>query len=185
LAPKALPEENNSISIRRLEPGDKCAGFSLGDHMYTPLKTYLKQKAFKHHSSNLAKTYVAVEGEAARIIAYIILVCGQVEAKDELRIADPEFPYSHFPAVKIARLAVNKRHRDIKLGSTLVDLAVGIAKDEVMPNVGCRFVVVDAKRPAVPFYEKMGFTLIDTPENRARDEQVMFMDLHKVLSIQN
>jgi hypothetical protein len=47
------------------------------------------------------------------------------------------------------------------------------------PAVGCRFVIVDSKKSSVGFYEKQGFTLIDTKENRGRSEPVMFIDLHK------
>jgi hypothetical protein len=66
------------------------------------------------------------------------------------------------------------------LGKALVDLALGIAKREISPSVGCRFVMVDSKRNAAPFYEKCGFTILDTPANRDRVEPVMFVDLKKV-----
>jgi hypothetical protein len=42
--------------------------------------------------------------------------------------------------------------------------------------------MVDSKKPAVPFYERCGFTLLDTAANRSRDEPVMFVDLNKVAS---
>lgn len=67
-------------------------------------------------------------------------------------------------------------HRGNKIGEDLVNLALGIAKNEICPLVGCRFVVVDAKRASVAFYDKkLGFTA----ENNARDQPVMFIDLHK------
>lgn len=45
--------------------------------------------------------------------------------------------------------------------------------ENVAPHVGCRFLVTDAKQPAVAFYEKMGFTLLDTDDNRERENPVM------------
>lgn len=47
------------------------------------------------------------------------------------------------------------------------------------PHVRCQFLVTDAKQPAVAFYEKMGFTLLDTNDNRERENTVMFIDLLK------
>ena len=92
------------------------------------------------------------------------------------------YPYRQFPAVKIARLAVDHRLKEKKLriGSQLVDLAIGISKDQICPAVGCRFIVVDAKKRSVGFYERCGFTALDTDENKQRDEPVMFIDLHKL-----
>ena len=67
-----------------------------------------------------------------------------------------------------------------KLGSVLIDFALGIAKNEIAEWVGCRFIIVDAKAKSVAFYEKVGFTLLDTPDNKARAEKVMFVDLSKL-----
>jgi len=40
--------------------------------------------------------------------------------------------------------------------------------------------VVDAKKKSVPFYEKRGFTLLDTEANKKLDAPVMFIDLTKI-----
>jgi hypothetical protein len=63
------------------------------------------------------------------------------------------------------------------LGRTLIEFSVGRSQD-IADIAGCRFVVVDAKTPSVAFYEKCGFRLIDTAENRGRPEPVMFLDLN-------
>ena len=58
------------------------------------------------------------------------------------------------------------------------ELKIAKAKDLIAPNVGCRFLVVDAKQDAVAFYrDKMGFTLLGTVENNKNEHPVMFMDL--------
>lgn len=92
-----------------------------------------------------------------------------------------DYSYSSFPAVKIARLLVDSRYRGAPygLGRLLVSLALGITKDEVCPAVGCRFVMVDAKKESVKFYEKCGFRALNTDENKERDIPVMFIDLLK------
>jgi hypothetical protein len=62
----------------------------------------------------------------------------------------------------------------------MVDLALGIAKREVCPSVGCRFVMVDSKKGSVKFYERCGFTMLNTASNRGRTEPVMYVDLGKI-----
>ncbi|TMJ15483.1 MAG: GNAT family N-acetyltransferase [Alphaproteobacteria bacterium] len=119
--------------------------------------------------------------EPQKVLGYITLVCGEVvTGDDESLIADLDYRYRQYPAVKIARLAVDKSVQNEGLGRQLVDLALGIAKHEVSRSVGCRFVIVDSKRNAVKFYEKCGFTMLDTQANRDREEPVMFVDLSKV-----
>lgn len=151
---------------------------SLGDAVYTPLKTYLSKHAKAHQRASLARTYVAVD-ELARIKAYITIICGEIEVQLDHGTEDVRYDYAKYPAVKIARLAVDKRLRGIRLGEALVDLAIGVTRDIVCPHVGCRFIVVDSKQQSVEFYRRCGFILLDTDDNRARDEPVMFMDMHK------
>src|SRR3546814_20053741 len=69
-------------------------------------------------------------------------------------VADVEYPYHHYPAVKIARLAVDQRVQKMGLGEGLVNLAVGQAKNIICPAVGCRFITVDSKKQSVDFYRR-------------------------------
>ena len=114
--------------------------------------------------------------------AYVTLVCGQIEAAENARALNLEgadYRYSHYPAVKIARLAVTTPYRRFGLGRRLVAFSLARAQD-ISGLAGCRFVVVDAKAPAVAFYENCGFRLLDTADNRARREPIMFFDLKGV-----
>ncbi|WP_052732057.1 GNAT family N-acetyltransferase [Devosia geojensis] len=178
------------ITIRQIEAGDTVTGLSLGHEDFTPLKSYLQKDAKKHHEQSLARTYgVFLEDEPRRVKAYITLVCGEIvtdpgeNGPDGLVAEDGlHYPYRQYPAVKIARLAVDKRLKaqNLKIGSKLVELSIGISKDIICPAVGCRFVVVDAKKRSIGFYERCGFTALDTRENMQRAESVMFVDLHKI-----
>ena len=179
---RATPEV--SFDLKEIEPGDALAGFSLGDAAFNPLKTFLRRDAKKYHIEDLGKTYGLFETAGARCIrAYITLVCGEIEVQEgQPAVEGVEFRYPTYPAVKIARLAVDHRFRDrgLGLGTTLVRFALGVVKDQICPRVGCRFVVLDAKQQSVAFYLKQGFTLLDTEENRNRGQPIMFMDLRKI-----
>jgi len=119
-----------------------------------------------------------------RVVAYATLLCGEIVAQGEngepLTLdPDADYDYCQWPAIKIARLAVDQSVRREGLGITLGQFALGIAREAIAPLVGCRFVVVDAKADSMEFYrKKLGFRILDTDENRARPEPVMFYDLY-------
>ncbi|MCL6699584.1 GNAT family N-acetyltransferase [Sphingomonas sp. NSE70-1] len=181
MAAKAAPQ----VEIRLIKPGDRLTGLSLGDQAFAPLKTFAQRHAHAYERQSLARTYGAFDvANNDKLIGYITLVCGEVviqEGDNALVVEDGlAYHYRQYPAVKIARLAVDRRIREAGIGNALVNLALGIARDLVSPNVGCRFVMVDAKRASVPWYDRRGFTMLDTAENRERDEPVMFVDLSKL-----
>jgi GNAT superfamily N-acetyltransferase len=87
--------------------------------------------------------------------------------------------YKTFAAVKIARRAVDKRLQGCGYGTQMVDARICLVKDKIMPVVGCRFLIVEAKLNAIRFYQQEGFTLLNTPQNQHRKHPLMFLDLHK------
>lgn len=179
-----MAAEELNIVVKQIEPGDRLTGLSLGDAAFTPLKIFLQKHAQKYESQSLARTYAAFRSDTDKVAGYITLVCGEVvvDEGDDALAHDPDlkYPYNHYPAVKIARLAVDKTLAGAGLGRALVNLALGQSKRIVCPAVGCRFVMVDSKKQAVKFYEKCGFTLLNTVTNKQREEPVMFMDLNKI-----
>lgn len=169
------------LELRSIKPGDRLTGLSLGHPDFQPLKTFLQRDAKSYHSEDLARTYAFFKSGGG-VVAYITLICAEITTERPAELAPPEVTYSYksYPAVKIARLAVDRRFRGSQLGRQLVSFALGMVKEVICPNVGCRFVVVDSKRQSIEFYEKCGFTMIDTVSNRDRPEPIMFLDLHKV-----
>lgn len=64
-------------------------------------------------------------------------------------------------------------------GSHLVDFAIGVSVS-IAARVGCRLLVTDAKKSAVKFYEKVGFTMLDGPGNLKSNAPAMFVELPKL-----
>lgn len=169
------------ITFRKIEPDDKLTGLSLGDPKFTPLKIFLQKHAKQYQTAFLATTYCAFN-ESNKVCAYVTILCGEVIAEGNQIIESAiGYRYSTYPAVKIARLAVDLSCRDKKVGRQLVELTLGLASEYICPHVGCRFVMVDSKRESIKFYEKCGFTILDTPANHSRASPVMFVDLAKTL----
>lgn len=171
-----------ALQLRALDPDDGCRALSLGDEVFTPLKTFLAREAKKLHKENLAKTFVLVIEGQRKVQAYITLLCTHVTVQQFSAPLNVEggFKYKDYPALKVARLAVNRALQGSGAGSALVDFAIGLAVDHIMPNAGCRFLVLDAKSESTGFYEKKGFTKMGAVADGGVEHTAMFMDLHKL-----
>lgn len=170
-----------SYELRLLQDNDGCNALRLGDPELQPLKSFLRGHAKRFHRTNLAKTFVVVEQGQARIAAYVTVLCTQVSVSDVLTPeGEDEYPYGDYPALRLARLAVDSRLQGAGMGSMLVDFVLSLARDQVMPHVGCRFLIVDAKQQSVGFYRKKGFSTIGEVPDGGEPTTLMFVDLHKL-----
>ena len=170
-----------NIELRELHQDDGCNGLSLGDQNLTPLKTFLRKEAKKLHRDNLARTFVIAEKAHTKVLAYVTTLCTQISV-EELKQSAPieQFKYTDYPAIKLARLAVDTSLQGQGVGGRLVEFVIGIAVQHVMPHTGCRFLVVDAKPQSIGFYESKGFKRIGEAETEGEHYITMFMDLHHV-----
>lgn len=167
------------FDISCLTADHSLSKFSTGDAKFAPLKTFLVKQALDYQTAMVATTYVVSPTGTSRVIGYITLTCSEIELGNGYTIADCQHVnrYPTMPALKIARLAVDKDYRGQRIGEALVDVAIAIALEKISPQAGCRFVVTDAKPDAVNFYLTQGFTLLDSKDNHAKENPVMFIDL--------
>lgn len=178
----AAPE---NLAIRSLRPGDIVRRLRLGAEDLQPLNTFLRRHSKQYDQHSIARTYVLVDEKDAEqdgtIWGYITLVASEVATTDQNAPPVDHWPASYsLPGIKLARMAVDQRLQGRGLGKSLLAYAAGLAKDKVCPAIGCKLLVTDAKRSAVSFYEKRGFTMLDTDENRAKNSPVMFIDIAKL-----
>lgn len=166
-----------AYELRELADDDGCNAFSLGDPALVALKAFLRKEAKRLHRDHLARTFVMVEAGQTRVLAYVTLVCTHiaVEQFDQQAPVDG-FRYADYPAVKLARLAVDSSFQGQGVGSDLVDFAIGLTLKHIMPHAGCRFMVVDAKAASVGFYQRKGFVRLG-PDGQDNGLTVMFVDL--------
>ena len=171
------------VDLRELAAGDNCNALSLGDAAFTPLKSFLRKEAKKLHEEHLARTYVLVRRGETKVLAYITTLCTHVavEQFDNQVIVDG-YRYKDFPAIKLARLAVDASLRGQGIGNRLVDWVIGLIVEHVVPHTGCRFLVVDSKPESVSFYTAKGFLPIGSSANGRNQITTMFIDLHRVLA---
>jgi GNAT superfamily N-acetyltransferase len=181
-----LPGADGPFVIRSIQEDDLVKKFEI-DRVNDALRAFLKKAALQFHSSNIAKTYVAVDADGdgpKRVRSYISILLSEIR-KDYARADDcPEAARYNFPAIKIARLATERDYEGRGLASSLIDFIAGLAKAQIMPHAGCRFLILDANREKIDFYQRRGFVLVDNDENTSADNPnpVMFMDLHKIVA---
>ena len=178
-----MPDEN--VIIKKLEAAnlDQVSRFRMSGEDDKPLQIFIRRKAHKSAAANLTQTYVAKVEGTAPVIGYISVMCAEIKLEQTYEIGDkPDADkYEYQPAVRISRLAVEDGHRGKKIGERLVQVAIGITIAAIVPNAGCRFLILDAKPKSIKFYEKQGFRLLDTEENRNKDTPLMFMDLRNLI----
>ena len=83
----------------------------------------------------------------------------------------------YYPALKIGRLAVDKRYEKKGIGTYLLHSVIGKAL-LLSLDLGCRYITVNAKRNAIPFYERNGFLMLKRQEKRR--EPTMSLDLFPI-----
>lgn len=175
----------DTLELKRLEPAevDQVSKFRMELDEDKPLEVFIRRYALKSSNANLTQTYVAkIEGDK-RVIGYISMMCAEVKLEKSYSIADKDGAdkYEFQPAVRIARLAVSGIHKRKGIGQQLVELAIGVVLEAIVPTAGCRFVILDAKSKSISFYQKIGFRLLDTAANRAKEMPLMFLDLRDLI----
>jgi GNAT superfamily N-acetyltransferase len=137
------------------------AGFDCGNEQ---LNGWLRDHALASQRADLARTYLALDGDA--VAGNVSLTTGSVRREDAPKRYVRGMPGHPIPTILIARLAVDQRHQRRRLGSRLLAEALrrAVAASDA---VAARLVVVDAiDDQALAFYRRWGF--IQVPENPHR-----------------
>ncbi len=170
-----------NFDLRELHPDDRCNSLSLGDSTFIPLKSFLRNEAKELHLNDLAKTFVLTKHQETKVLAYITTLCTQISIENfEPNNQIKDFRYEYYPAIKLARLAVDSSLKSQGIGSHLIDFVIALAIKYVMPHTGCRLLLVEAKSKSVGFYERIGFKNIDKLDSQVDRPKTMFLDLHRI-----
>ena len=111
------------------------------------------------------------------LIGYFTLIADTLH-KERMELPDKlaDYPYQKYPAIKLARLAIDKRYQHQGYGSELMNEFFDTARDAVRFDGG-RFITVDAKTDAVGFYKQYGFHPVKSAAGN--DVIPMYMDFFK------
>ena len=134
-----------------------CGNEDLNDFLLNDSKRYLE--------SRLAVTYIIETDQD--IVGYFSLSNDKLTVreidKSSWRRIKQLFSHkkhrSDYPAVKVGRLAVNRKYQRHDIGSDILAFIKNMFHYE--NRTGCVFVTVDALRDVLPFYTKNNFQCID------------------------
>lgn len=94
------------VKVEKLSEQNIPDSFSASIQEYSD---YLLNRALKSQESMIANTYLLTENDSEKVMAFISFVCDSVsftvDEKSDVSLAD--FPFSNFPALKVAQLAVS------------------------------------------------------------------------------
>ncbi len=151
----------SDLELVLLAEHHELAGLDCGNDQ---LNTWLIDHALASQRADLARTYLALEGDA--VVGYVSLTTGSIRREDAPKRYARGMPRHPIPMILIARLAVDRSHQRRRLGSRLLAEALrrAVAASDA---AAARLVVVDAiDEDAAAFYRRWGF--IEVPEHPHR-----------------
>jgi len=149
-----------TVEIRSLQKSDNRKDFYSGDEaLDLYFHRYAGQNQFRHH---IGVTYVAVGQE--HILGFVTVSPGSLDAEDLPSGRRPP-PYP-VPILRVGRLAVDESARGRGLGKALLRFCIELA-EQMMEELGCVGLLVDAKSDAVGFYRRYGFVALTVVEGAA------------------
>ncbi len=165
-------------SIRALSSGDDRTAFRSGNEELD--RFFLKYASLNQFVHHLGVTYVTVEGD--RVLGYATVAPATLQGDDFPSVRSRKLPRYPLPALRLARLAVQKEFQGKGVGTGLLRYVFSLAL-EMSAKVGCVGILVDAKPTAVTYYSEFGFEhrvpvagqTVDRPE-----PVLMFLPLDRV-----
>lgn len=153
-------KELSWFSIEKLSKEHDIISFSCGNNKeQNELDLFLKEDALNQQEQKINSTHVAVLKNTKKVIGYVTTLTDKLRVnnkeKSKLQI---KAEYSDFPAVKIGRLAVDKKYSGKQIATTLLRHIIGLVLTS-SKEIGCRFLIVDSYPQSVKFYLKKGFIL--------------------------
>ena len=140
------------VSIKEIQRKSLLKNFDCGIEQ---LNEFLSRYAIKNDELGIGRTFIALNS-SNYILGYFTLATAQVayqEIPDECKGKLPKYP---IPALRIARLAVNKELQGNGIGKWLLS-QVFIKAVQVSDITGLYLIIVDAKETSKSFYEYYGF----------------------------
>lgn len=165
------------LDIVRLNPDGERPVFDCGDN---DLNEYFEKDSREGCLELVAVSYAVLKGDD--VVAFFSVsndsLKKEMVGNGPFRRLTKSLPrgkrYSSQPAVKIGRFAVAKDYQRAGLGGRILDYLKDWFTDG--NKTGCRFIIVDAYKAAIPFYERNGFVMLSDID-KDESTRLMYFDL--------
>ena len=146
--------EFSDLNISQLSKDYSIINFDCGERN---LNGFLREESFIYHKNGIARTNIVTCNEI--VVGFFSLCADSIKLMDYEKkgcnLSDK--PISEWPSVKIARLAVDKRFQNKNIGKHILSFIVGLVRNYISRDIGCRFITVDSYPGKIGFYGLKGF----------------------------
>jgi len=144
-----------SLEIEPLTPEHNVSGFdcSSGHGEDNDLNDFIKNDALKQIEEGWNRTYVAVEKGTKDVIGFFA-ICQDALAIEKETAKKLNKPYQQIPAIKIARVAVDKNYQTKGVGEHIVCYAMGLIVEKICPLIGGVYITLDSYKHRVDWYKR-------------------------------
>jgi hypothetical protein len=178
---------NKTLAAADYKIGPLTATFPLSNFIcpideYTD---YLLKDAMRSQKDHIAKTWLLWERATGSIAAYMSLVMDAIKLSfTEKELHNLDYPFKTIPAMKIAKLAVDRSFLEKYkgIGSFMIEFAMSKALSCNNEHCAARFLTVDAdiehNEGVFAFYQKNGFIQNTELFNKSRKTISMRKDIY-------
>ena len=174
-----------SLAIFKLEPLTPSISLSYFACPVAEYNEYLTQDALRSQSDHIARTWLLCERATGAIAAYMSLIMDAIKLSfTEKELHNLNYPFKTIPAMKIAKLAVDRGFSEKYKG--IGSFMIGVAGEKAIlcneDYCAARFLTVDADiehdTGVLAFYEKNGFIQNGELYNKNRKTISMRKDMY-------
>lgn len=119
------------------------------------METFLKEEAYDEQEIGMNTTYVYLDDNSEKILAYVSL-CNDAISLEFTEREDEGITYGSAPSLKIARLAADTSMMRQGIGKLLIEYSAYQAQ-LIREHSGIFFLTLDCYEHRVSFYESVGF----------------------------
>jgi predicted GNAT family N-acyltransferase len=146
----------DKVWFKKLSLTDDLTGFNCNEEDDSGCNDFIRNEneAKQYQKERHGITYLFFYEET--MIGYITLAMSSISALRLDAGLEENVRLKFYPCVFIGRLAVDNNWRHMDVGTYLANWATGFAL-EMSENIGCRYIVLEAKESKVDFYSSIGF----------------------------
>lgn len=161
---------HNDLIIEKLTDDQNISNFDCGDK---ELNGFLCENSLPEMRARINVTYLC--RCKSTIVAYFTLSSDSIKINSEDRdqFKEKGIKYKQFPAMKIGRLAVDKKFQKKGIGTEILLRVVGYIL-QLSDRLGMRFISVDAYAGSAEFYRKNNF--IELLKGSSKKYTAMYFD---------
>lgn len=167
---------DNELIILPLDEADDLSSFNCDSE---ELNDFLKTNALVDQNNLVNRTRLCFYNGS--LAGFYSLAADTIETKNVIDGIE-SYPYRKYPAVKIARLAVDSRFERCGIGTFLMKIILA-QMVSLCDSIGCRYLLVDSKLESTGFYEKLEFKVAE--KNKKADFIPMYLNMQPYVLKEN